>query len=1239
MDSDSIILSLRNLGLLGAFESLAEWCGERTAVLVDPKLGTNPATDEGQRKEREDDGSYVCLDDSASDQACPSEQNIAYEADSIDSCSEMNENNGSGGPSPSLDDYEGISIMELQFAARSLARQLRLRFGVRRGDNVLLVCRDETPAEIVGMLAVIQLGACFIPIAPEWVQYRSEHLISIIEDAHPAAAVVVANNDEDENVVVLASVSHFRCAYISPDGSLVEYDASVSVSNEEDPKIELSWWDEYPLYILYTSGSTGRPKGVLGTHRGLVNRILWAYDRFPWRRDEVACRRTPLTFVDSLAETFAPLLAGVPIWPCPRSLMRDRGLLGIASLAQAAGVTRITLLPNQIFVACKSGAEFGAIWPKLRIVVISGEECHAMLVGMFQKVFPKCMLINLYGSTEVAGDVSFAVLVNPEAAFRELIAGPVSIGSAITGNAMFVVSRSESGAIMLTPDGEPGELLVVGEHVALGYYNRNEETAAKFVRNPFRDRTRSSLGRDYDVGFLTGDLVCEDSRSLDKNMSFTWLGRIDRMLKVRGIRVELEGLERCIFEALGICDGCALVGLRSDDTTSNNNHSSSIALCVDSGVADMLGCSDGNAVRCLIQSRLESASYPLPAFVLLFPGGLPRTTSGKVNRTQLLLTISKHSENVRSLLGSNIESSVRIEILNIYFDILPFADLVLWENSKSYDGSSVANLDPRARLAMLFERNFYDFGGDSMSGVMASWKLRERFGDTCAPKDVLKNSIIEIADLISMDPDRALTGVADNAPSQYTMQMSKRRRYHSSEELFPLSQDDDPKVDSLRQFPLDFRNNIFHNISYALSDQKCVSSLKFEWQSTLNKCIDSSPLLVFDAASADAAVVYVGSHAGDFCCLDANNGQIIWRYNLGGHMEGACALLIPPKATGAPPIAASVIACAYAGNDVDGFEGAVGTGPGERGDTKELGLACCLNAASGILQWRRTFPGEIKAAPCVDDSLCVVYLACYDQYLYAVDGKTGVILGKVCCHGSMFSCPALYSSQASATIRTLVCATTQGSVLIIESTFLSHKTHLVVAGVFSAGAPIFARPIIMASGQCDWPQDVIVGAIDGSLRCLSISRQISAPESPVFKISEEWKISIAKGALFSSPCLVESSMLGGNCVIFGSHDGRMRCVEAKTGLLKWETDLGSSVFASPVCLALQRNQVDAELMCFVCTTSGYFVVLDAVSGSALRSLRLPGEVYSSVAVAATRPGAVVGCRDNRLHCIRVFEDN
>jgi hypothetical protein len=86
---------------------------------------------------------------------------------------------------------------------------------------------------------------------------------------------------------------------------------------------------------------------------------------------------------------------------------------GIAEIAAKAGVTRITMLPSQLSTALRMLPDIGAIWPSLRIVTISGEACQPSLIGRFKKSLKDTTLINIYGSTEVGADVTYAVLCEP----------------------------------------------------------------------------------------------------------------------------------------------------------------------------------------------------------------------------------------------------------------------------------------------------------------------------------------------------------------------------------------------------------------------------------------------------------------------------------------------------------------------------------------------------------------------------------------------------------------------------------------------------------------------------------------------------------------------------------------------------------------------------------------------------------------------------------------------------------
>lgn len=104
-------------------------------------------------------------------------------------------------------------------------------------------------------------------------------------------------------------------------------------------------------------------------------------------------RRTPLTFVDALAEMFSCLLFGVPL----ACLQEDDGLLTLVSRAAEQGVTRVTLLPSQLALLLKYCPHLPALWPALRCVVVSGENLPMRLVHAFRAACPLVTLVNLYG--------------------------------------------------------------------------------------------------------------------------------------------------------------------------------------------------------------------------------------------------------------------------------------------------------------------------------------------------------------------------------------------------------------------------------------------------------------------------------------------------------------------------------------------------------------------------------------------------------------------------------------------------------------------------------------------------------------------------------------------------------------------------------------------------------------------------------------------------------------------------
>jgi|GEM_PF-2439316 len=280
-----------------------------------------------------------------------------------------------------------------------------------------------------------------------------------------------------------------------------------------------------PLNILYTSGSTGKPKGVVGTHGAMLNRLQWAWEAMPLAADEVIGHRSSLSFVDAGPEMFTGLLGGVPTAILMAHEMADLSLFVTA--LRRHQVTRLTVVPSILAALVRTVPELGTTLATLRTWITSGEELGLPLLHAFAAAHPSATLVNLYGTTEITGDATGAF-------FRpggQLPIDAVPIGHAIAGAELLVLD-ADGNEIPAGDTQQVCELYVSGPVLAQGYHHRPQEEALRFPRHPTRPRERA---------FRTGDLV---RRRPDGALDY--LGRVDNQVKVRGVRVELEEIERSL---------------------------------------------------------------------------------------------------------------------------------------------------------------------------------------------------------------------------------------------------------------------------------------------------------------------------------------------------------------------------------------------------------------------------------------------------------------------------------------------------------------------------------------------------------------------------------------------------------------------------------------------------------------------------------------------------------------------
>jgi len=462
---------------------------------------------------------------------------------------------------------ERLSYVELNVRANQLAHHLRTR-GV--GPEVRVAIRmQRSPEMIIGLLGILKAGGAYVPLDPA---NPEERAVFILEDS--GAALLLTKEPLDRFSVPVVSLDN--------------------ISSAGEPNPPTATTAVNAAHVIYTSGSTGRPKGVISAHRASVNRFAWMWRTYPFQAGEVCCQKTALSFVDSIWEIFGPLLQGVPLVILDDDAVKDPARF-IDALS-AARVTRLVLVPSLLRVMLESNDDLAERLPHLRICVCSGEGLPVELAAAFRARLPHTKLINLYGSSEVAADVTCYEVTNTEGL------NSIPIGKPIANTQIYILDAH----LKPVPFGVIGELYVGGEGLARGYLNQPALTHEKFVPDPFNGGKL----------FRTGDL----GRYLaDGNIEFH--GRRDHQVKVRGVRIELGEIETVLKTNPAIRQA---VVVPVDDAQGGKQLV--VYLVAEVNPPAM------NELRSFLRRKLPDYMVP-SAFVML--DSLPLNASGKIDRLAL----------------------------------------------------------------------------------------------------------------------------------------------------------------------------------------------------------------------------------------------------------------------------------------------------------------------------------------------------------------------------------------------------------------------------------------------------------------------------------------------------------------------------------------------------------------------------------------------------------------------------
>ncbi|MET0462943.1 MAG: amino acid adenylation domain-containing protein [Chitinophagaceae bacterium] len=406
-------------------------------------------------------------------------------------------------------EQERLSYAELDRRAAAKAGGMAA-LGVKSGDFVIVSVKRSAEV-VISILAVLKLGAIFVPVAPD---YPAERLQYILHNT--GASICLCDEQLRQTLISTGTMA-----------TLLPVDAGF----EDQP---FSVQHDIPYaggYVIYTSGSTGNPKGVLVPDAPLIDHLFGVIDSVGAANLDSAAIFASLAADAGYSILFSVLMTGGCVHILSDSILLDGAR--VAAYLHKENISFIKLVPS-LWMAY---AEEGIMPVPLKAMMFGGEAFNPKIPALLRQQGYQGIVFNHYGPTETTIGKCIHT-VNLDKTYHT-----VPVGRPFSNTVLYIVDKQGN----LLPKGVAGELWIGGKGLAAGYLNAEELTAKAFVKNPF---AKNGDERCY----RTGDLCRWNT---DGEIEF--LGRLDEQVKINGHRIELADIEFEIARCSGVSQAAVIV--------------------------------------------------------------------------------------------------------------------------------------------------------------------------------------------------------------------------------------------------------------------------------------------------------------------------------------------------------------------------------------------------------------------------------------------------------------------------------------------------------------------------------------------------------------------------------------------------------------------------------------------------------------------------------------------------------
>ena len=411
-----------------------------------------------------------------------------------------------------IDSSSEFTYAELNALANKVAHTL-IDNKVSKNQTVVMLMPRIKEAYAVRQ-GIVKSGGAFLPIDPK---YPDDRVSYIITDSH--TQFVVTTKEVYEEKKELLSSLDVKVFLIS----------EIAKSNKSDnPKKKIDQKDL--CYVIYTSGSTGKPKGVMISHRNLLNYVLDGTNpttgEYRLIGDEcVSCSFASLSFDASLQEEFVPLTHGYTAVIASEEEINNPMLL--AKTLKKHNVNIMFMTPSYVSNLLDI-PEFVDALRNFKVLDMGAEAVPIELCQKLRGLGVNAQINNGYGPTETTITATYSTVKDEY----------MTIGRPVGNTKAYILDKA--GHIL--PINAIGDLTLAGESVGMGYLGNSEKTKAAFININGLPAYRSG-----DLARINGD----------GNIEF--FGRLDNQVKLRGLRVELDEIEKVINTYPGISTSIVIV--------------------------------------------------------------------------------------------------------------------------------------------------------------------------------------------------------------------------------------------------------------------------------------------------------------------------------------------------------------------------------------------------------------------------------------------------------------------------------------------------------------------------------------------------------------------------------------------------------------------------------------------------------------------------------------------------------